>query len=459
MYVSLRNRPATAAGRTGRQRRRAVPRTVLLLGFTSLFTDVSSEMITAVLPLFLTLQLGLSPAQFGLIDGLYNGVSAVSRLAAGVASDRLGKPKLVATVGYGLSALTRPLLLLASSVTAVAALVSADRLGKGIRTAPRDAMIAGASRPRELAYNFGIHRAMDNVGAMLGPLIAFGLLLLLPGQFDAVFVVSSSFALLGLAVLVLLVQARPRRTAPPRPPRATKPSCGPDDEHTDSCPTWGNAFKCRTCGSASAAAGGLHRSKLTWSDLTALFGSRQFTTRVGIAGLLTAFSVSDAFIFLTLLQRDEGLARVFPLFAVGLALSYALLSVPVGRLADRLGRMKVYLGGHVLLVGVYAVAGGLTAIPAVLLTVLLLGLFYAATDGVLAASVSAALPDVSRASGLAAAQTVVALAAFASSVGFGLLLTWLGLTGAYAVMGIGLTAGMLVAWRFLKRAPVPVEAG
>jgi nitrate/nitrite transporter NarK len=129
VYVSLRHHLPQGEG--GRARRGTVPRTVLLLGFTSLFTDVSSEMITAVLPIYLVLQLGLTPAQFGLVDGLYRGVSAVSRLAAGVASDWLGRPKLVASIGYGLSAATRPLLLVASSVGSVAGLISVDRIGKG----------------------------------------------------------------------------------------------------------------------------------------------------------------------------------------------------------------------------------------------------------------------------------------------------------------------------------------
>ena len=210
MYISFRNQP-TARPDGSRSRGRATPRTVVLLGFTSLFTDISSEMVTAVLPIFLVLQMGLAPSQFGLVDGLYRGVSSLSGLASGLLADWLARPKLVASVGYGLSAVTRPLLLVASSVTAVAGLISLDRVGKGIRTAPRDALIAHASPPADLGRSFGVHRAMDTVGAMLGPLVAFGILLLLPGRFDAVFVVSAGFALLGLAVVVLLVPERRRR--------------------------------------------------------------------------------------------------------------------------------------------------------------------------------------------------------------------------------------------------------
>lgn len=407
VYASVRNRPAISE--TGAVRGR-VPRIVVLLGMTSLLTDISSEMVTAVLPLFLTMQLGLSPMAFGFVDGLHNGVSAVSRLGAGVLSDRLGRPKFVASMGYGLSALTRPLLIAASSVTAVASLVAVDRIGKGIRTAPRDAMIAQASRPGELGRNFGVHRAMDNAGAMLGPLLAFGVLMLLPGRFDAVFVVSAAAAMLGLAVLLLLVTG-PRRSA----------DAGP---------------------------------RLSRTDVALLFRSGPFLRRVGLAAVLTAFTVSDAFIFLTLLEGNRDLGRVFPLFAVGLALTYAVLAIPMGRLADRVGRMRLFVLGHVAMLAVYLVVGVSASWVGVIAALSLMGLFYAATDGVLSASVSAVLPEVSKASGLALAQTIVAAAAFAASVGFGLMVGWLGWDTAYLVMGAGLAGAVLLgAVGLMRRSP------
>lgn len=388
----------------------------MLLGFTSLFTDISSEMITAILPIYLVLQLGLAPAQFGLVDGLYRGVSAVSGLAFGVLSDWLRRPKLVASMGYGVSAATRPLLLVASSAGSVAALISVDRIGKGIRTAPRDAMIADASPPGDLGHSFGVHRAMDTVGALLGPLVAFGVLMMLPGQFDAVFVVSAAFALVGLAVVVLLV---PERQQPARA-RATERAPRPN--------------------------------RLTAADLLALVRSRTVVTRVGLAGLMTLFTVSDAFVFIALLDRDAGLAKAFPLFAVGVALVYSVLAIPVGRLADRYGRMPLYLAGHVALLAVYVtIDGPMGAVAATAVTLLLLGVFYAATDGVLAAAVSAVLPEVSRASGMALAQTAVGVCGFASSVGFGLLLGRLGTGSAYLVMAAGMSVAIVVAAFVLRR--------
>jgi MFS family permease len=412
MYLSLRNRPVAP----GQARSGPVPRTVVLLGFTSLFTDISSEMVAAVLPLFLTLQLGLSPVAYGFIDGLYNGASAVSRLGAGILADRLRNAKAVAVVGYGLSAATRPLMLLVGSATGVASLVAVDRVGKGIRTAPRDAMISHASAPADLGRNFGVHRAMDNVGAMLGPLLAFAILMALPSQYSAVFVVSTVAAFLGLAVLVLLVPSQRRRRAQ----QADAPDAVP-------------AVRVR--------------------DLLRSFTAPQFARLAGVAGLLSLFTVSDAFLFLSLLERNDDLAAWFPLLAVGLALTYTVLAVPIGRAADRYGRILVFLLGHTVLFAVYLLVGGPlgSSVLAVALVLALLGLFYAATDGVLAASVSAVVPAGSRASGLAAAQTVVALAAFASSVVFGLLLMAIGWSQAYLVMGAGLAVAVVVAWRLLPR--------
>jgi MFS family permease len=251
--------------------------------------------------------------------------------------------------------------------------------------------------------------------------VALGVLALLPGRFDAVFVVSAAFALVGLAVLVLLVPGRGR------------PSTSPDPE----------------AGNGSAETG---VPRLTGADLAALARSRPYVARVGVAGLLTVFTVSDAFVFLALLGRDAGLTKVFPLLAVGLALAYAVMAIPVGRLADRWGRMRLFVAGHVILLAVYAVAGGpVGTAPATVAVLLLLGLFYACTDGVLAAAVSAILPEVSRASGLSFAQSFVAVSGFVSSLGFGLLLGRLGPASAYLVMGLGLAVAIPAAAVLLRR--------
>src|SRR6478609_11274329 len=189
-----------------------VPRNVVMLGMVSLLTDVSSEMVATVLPLYLVFTLGASPLVFGAIDGTYRGAAAVVQVASGFVSDRWRRPKEVAGLGYGISAVGKVALVAAgNTIGGIGAIVAFDRIGKGIRTAPRDALISLSSAKENLATSFGVHRAMDSFGAMLGPLVAFGILLIAPARFDAVFVVSTMFAVLGLAVLFLNVEGKPQR--------------------------------------------------------------------------------------------------------------------------------------------------------------------------------------------------------------------------------------------------------
>ncbi|MFV2100543.1 MFS transporter [Micromonospora sp. LOL_024] len=343
----------------------------------SLLTDVSSEMVASILPLYLTAVVGLSPIAYGFLDGIYQGVSAFVRLAGGYAGDRGGQPKWVAVLGYGTSALSRIALLPAAGFAAITAVITADRLGKGLRTAPRDALIAEASEPSMLGRSFGVHRALDTFGAALGPLVAFALLASVPGSYDSVFVVSFAVAVLGLAVLVLFVP------------------------------------NLRTAGRGARL--GLRR-------VAAEVGGRRLRRPLLAAGLLGLVTVGDGFLYLALKDRDEFAATWFPLLYVGTSVAYLGLAVPLGRLADRFGRGRVLVAGHGALLACYLLAalpsGGLGLTLAVLLC---LGVYYAATDGVLPALVSRLVSAQTRGSGIAAAQTVVVLARFGSSLLFGLL--------------------------------------
>ena len=201
--------------------RRAAAGNVIALGLVSLFTDVSSEMVTAVLPAYLVLGLHLSFAQYGVLDGLYTGATAFTRLLGGYCADRFASRKLVAGIGYGLSALAKVgLLAVASAPAAIGAVLIVDRTGKGLRTAPRDAMIALSVDERDLGQAFGVHRMLDSTGAFLGPLAAIGLLALAgSASYDSVFVGSLCAALIGLLILVLFVRNRPGRS--------TRRRCGP----------------------------------------------------------------------------------------------------------------------------------------------------------------------------------------------------------------------------------------
>ncbi|MFD8637056.1 MFS transporter, partial [Streptomyces sp. NPDC059656] len=396
--------PPRAPPRGGRA---ALAPTVLALGTVSLITDVSSEMVTAVLPLYLVAGLGLSPLGFGLLDGLYNGVGALVRLTGGHLGDRLGRHKALAGIGYGLSALCKPLLLLAHTLPAIGAVLALDRTGKGLRTAPRDALISLAAAPEDRGRAFGVHRAMDTAGALIGPILAFLILRGAADGYDAVFTVSACVAALGVLVLVLFVPGR--RTAPA----------------ADAEPV-----------SLRAAVGLLGRRDLRRIGLCAL-----------VLGLCT---VSDAFVFL-LLQRATGIAdRWFALLPLGTAAAFFLLALPLGRLADRIGRGRVFVGGHLALLLAYGLllAGGAGAwLPYAVL--LLHGGFYAATDGVLMAAAAGAVPEEHRGGGLALVQTGQALARFAASLGFGAAWTVWGARPALAVAAALLAVAVCVSVRLL----------
>ena len=219
MYLSLRDRPARTEAASPEEARavRAAKRgrvssVVITLGVVSLLTDISSESVAAVLPLYLTTALGLSTLAYGFVDGLMQGASALVRIAGGWAADKGDHPKWVAVVGYGLSAITRGVLLVASSFGAVVAIVAVDRIGKGIRTAPRDAMITASSDPRTLGRSFGVHRTLDTVGAALGPLLAFVVLWADPRRLPD-----------GVRHLVRLRRHRARRARP----AGTRPAPAP----------------------------------------------------------------------------------------------------------------------------------------------------------------------------------------------------------------------------------------
>ena len=295
-----------------------VSRTVVLLGLVSLLTDVSAEMVSTILPLYLVYTLGFTPLQYGLVDGVYQGASALVRLVSGFTADRSRRHKEVATVGYGLSAVCKLGLVLAGGAfSAIGALVLLDRTGKGIRTAPRDAMISLSSSPATLGTAFGVHRALDTTGAMLGPLVAFGLLAMAPLAFDSVFMVSFCVAVVGVALLVLFVDGRPdQQQGEPALESVPPPSL--------------------------AEAGRLLRVP-------------GFARLILVGSVLGLATLSDGFLYLALEKRVDFEPSVFPLLFVGTALVYMLLAVPMGRLADRIGRGRVFVGGYALLALLYGV--------------------------------------------------------------------------------------------------------
>lgn len=395
---------------------------MLVLGTVSLITDISSEMVTAVVPLYLVAELGLSPWGFGVLDGVYNGVSALVRLVGGRLSDRGGGGghKTVAAVGYGLSALCKPLLLMVHSLPLIGAVLAVDRTGKGLRTAPRDAMISLAAEPAARGRAFGVHRAMDTAGALCGPLVAFVLLRVAAEGYDAVFTVSFCVAVLGVVVLLLFV---PRGLPDAAQAAAERAPAGP-----------------RT-------------------PVRALLGRPEVRRLTGCAVLLGLTTVSDSFLYLTLQRRLDLPTGWFPLLPLGTAAAFLLLAVPLGAVADRIGRRRLFLAGHLALLGAYGLllvpsAGGAALVCAVLV---LHGSFYAATDGVLAAATADAVPEDARGSGLAVVQTGQTAARFVCSLAFGAAWTAWGDRTAVLTAVIGLALAAAVSACLLRRA-VPAAA-
>ena len=275
---------------------RPLPRTVVVLGFVSLLNDSASEMITPLIPLFLTATLGAGPAIVGFIEGLAEATASVLKLVSGRLADRGVPAKALVLGGYGLSNVARPLIGLAVSWAAVLSLRFLDRVGKGLRTAPRDALIAGATEASSRGRAFGFHRSMDHAGAVIGPLAAFGLLSA-NVQMSSVFLAS---AIPGALVLLLLMWGLPQ--APP-------------------------------------GTGAVSGAPLAWRSLHG-----RLRAMIVVAGLLALASVPEAFIVLW--ARDAGLDLLWiPLIWAAASLAKMFVTLPAGIVSDRAGRLPVLTFG------------------------------------------------------------------------------------------------------------------
>jgi MFS family permease len=397
---------------------RDVGPTVFLLGTTSLLTDISSEMVSSTLPLYLLVTLRFSPFQVGVMDGIYQGAAVLVRVISALVADRWRWPKQVAAVGYGLSAFCKlGFLMVGSSWTAIAGVILVDRIGKGIRTAPRDALIAASSHPKQIATAFGVHRAMDTAGAMIGPLLAVAILSVAPERYDAIFVVSLCVALIGLLVIVLFVD-------------------NPTDEAVD------------TPGDTSSAS----RPDVSLRSMSALLWKPEFRALMVAGGALALVTVSDGLLYLALQQRVTIPIGMFPMLYVVTALIFMIFAIPAGLLADRIGHKPVFILGYGLLAGAY----GMLLLPQVnypiaVVMLVLLGSYYAATDGVLMALASRVLPAHLRTTGLALLTTGTGVGRLLASTLYGTVWSWFGAERALMIFMSGLVAVLLLAWPTIQR--------
>lgn len=376
---------------------------VVWLGVTSFLTDVSSEMVNAVIPLLLFFSLGFTKLEFGLWNGAYQSIAVVAALSTAWLADRYRRYKEVAGAGYAVSAASRiGLLATRASWLPATLFIYGDRAAKGVRTAPRDALISLSSHPDHLGESFGVHRTLDTAGALGGPILAFFVLSAAPGGYDVVFTTAFWVAVVGVAVFVLFVHNPPTVISVPSAER--------------------------------------HVHRVDVKRLMSLPSYR----RVVLSGLLlSTFTIADALVYLTFQQRTSMSLKYFPLLFAGTASVYTLLALPFGRLADRYRPARIFLFGQFLLLIV-----GLMLLPsdpgpiALVVLVVALGTSYAASDGVLAALTSSLLPSSLRTTGLAVLGSATAIGAFVASILYGALWGWYGAETAVHVF----LAGLLVAW-------------
>ncbi|MCS7266738.1 MAG: MFS transporter [Geminicoccaceae bacterium] len=380
-----------------------LPRGVWALGFTSLFMDLSSELIHALLPVFLVVTLGTSAALLGLIEGVAEATTAFAKLFSGALSDRLGRRKPLALLGYGMAALTKPLFPLAEGAGTVFLARFLDRLGKGIRGAPRDALVADIA-PLELrASAYGLRQSLDTVGAFLGPLAAIALMWLFSDDIRTVL----WFAVLPaiVCVLVLWLGVDEPRTSPPPMARAAATS-------------------------------------LRLADLAGL-GSAFFGI-VAVAVLLSLARFSEA--FLVLRAQDTGMAiGLVPLVMVVMSSVYSAVAWPAGRLGDRMDRRRLLFLGILVLVPADLILALARSPLVVLLGVAVWGLHMGLTQGLLAALVADAVPAQRRGTAFGLFHLATGVATLLGSALAGGLWDLFGAPAAFLVGGgLALASALLL---------------
>jgi MFS family permease len=367
-----------------------LPGTVWALGIVSLLMDASSELVHALLPLLLVGPLGAGMALVGLIEGLAEATASITKVFSGAWSDRIGRRRPLLLAGYGLAALSKPVFPLAGSALAVLAARCLDRFGKGIRGAPRDALIADVTAPAELGAAYGLRQALDSAGAFLGPMLAMAGLWWLDGRLRAVLwwgVVPAA-----LAVLILLLAVR---EPPSSGPRVHRPF---------------EAGHMRELGPA-------------------------FWVVTGLGALFTLARFSEAFLVLRALSAGMALA-VVPAVMVAMNLAYALGAYPAGRLADRLPARGLLALGLLVLAAADLLLARAQAWPGVLCGAALWGLHMALTQGLFAKLVADVAPAGLRGTAFGFFNVVTGVAALGASALAGLVWSRLGPQATFAVGGL-----------------------
>lgn len=361
--------PANAPPTVGR---RGIPASIWALGLVSLLMDVSSEMIHALLPVYMVTVLGTSTLAVGIIEGIAEATASITKVFSGALSDWLGKRKFLAALGYGLAAFTKPIFPLAWSLDWLIAARFIDRIGKGVRGAPRDALVADIAPPELRGASFGLRQSLDTIGAFVGPLLAIGLMWLTADHFQTVFWIAVIPAFLSVALILLAVK-EPERAKTLRKIRLP-----------------------------------LHRDELRRLGVT-------YWWVVAVAAIFTLARFSEAFLILRAQSIGLPLALV-PIVLVLMSLAYSLSAYPIGVLSDRMDKVTILIVGLALLIAADVVLAFSTGIIAVGIGVVLWGLHMGFTQGLLATLIAETAPAELRGTAFGVFNLVCGLALLAASI-------------------------------------------
>ena len=385
---------------------REIPGSVWALGLVSLFMDLSSEMIHALLPLYLVTVLGASTLTVGFIEGIAEATASITKIFSGALSDYLGRRKLLAALGYGLAAFTKPIFPLASSIAWLTAARFVDRIGKGIRGAPRDALVADLTPADLRGTAYGLRQSLDTIGAMIGPFLAIVFMAILADNFTAVFWIAVVPAFVSLAIIVFVVR---------------EPALPPDS---------------RTV-----------RSPFSRAELARL--STAYWLVVAVSAVFTLARFSEAFLLLR--AQSVGMQLTFvPIVMVVMNIVYTFTAWPAGALSDRIGRYLVVTAGFAVLIVADLVLAFGSGVIAVLIGVALWGLHMGLTQGLLAAMVADTAPAELRGTAFGMFNLVSGIALLAASIIAGALWDVIGPDGTFFA-GALFTAVALAALPLVRR--------
>ncbi|MEJ2138697.1 MAG: MFS transporter [Gammaproteobacteria bacterium] len=388
-------------------RLQTIPRGVWALGFVSLFMDVSSEMVHSLLPVFFVSVIGMSYTAVGVVEGLAQAIALVTKVFSGVLSDHLGKRKPLALAGYGLAALTKPVFALASTAGWVVSARFVDRIGKGIRGAPRDALIADITPETARGASYGLRQSLDSAGAFIGPLLALGLMILLAGDIRGVFWFAVAPAVCAVLILWFGVHEPIRQ-------RET----------------------------------GVNKPALKLSSIKQL--RKPYWITVGIGAVMMLAGFSEAFLVLRAQQLGLQLSLI-PLVFIVMNIVYTLSAYPAGVLSDRLGRPGLIVAGFIALIAADILLGIASDVWIAMAGIVLWGLYMGLTQGALMAMVADTAPAAMRGTAFGVFNMVSGIALLSASAIAGIL--W-DLVGPHAPFfaSAGLATLALILWGLRTRS-------